>query len=147
MPIAVPVAPPLAAHVVLKPKVELTAGQCEPVDSLIQPYAAFPKDVTGPTLWTKEELYADESRWKYRWTPELVAELEASYAEWVRLGQTLPQISKVSGFRGRRHQLIHSGHVQAIRKRRQVPDDRPQRRGRRHRTGPYQGSSGDRVAH
>jgi hypothetical protein len=52
---------------VLKQQRELTSGQHEPVEELLQPYAAFPKQVTGPTVWTREELVGEkgEARCKF----------------------------------------------------------------------------------
>ena len=96
MPVAV--AHPPSIPPVLKQQRELTSGQHEPVEELLQPYAAFPKQVTGPTVWTREELVGEkgEARWKYHWTPELVKELEESYETWKAKGETLPSISKVS---------------------------------------------------
>jgi len=73
-----------------------TSGQHEPVPELLAPYSAFPKEITGPTVWKREEFINDTSKWQHRWTPELIAELEQSYEEFKARGVELPQINKVS---------------------------------------------------
>jgi hypothetical protein len=73
-----------------------TSGQHEPVPELLAPYSAFPKEITGPTVWKREEFINDTSKWQHRWTPELIAELEQSYEDFQARGVELPQINKVS---------------------------------------------------
>jgi hypothetical protein len=73
-----------------------TSGQHEPVTELLAPYSAFPKEITGPTVWKREDFINDTSKWQHRWTPELIAELEQSYEEFKARGADLPQINKVS---------------------------------------------------
>jgi len=75
---------------------KFTSGQHEPVPGLLAPYSAFPKEITGPTVWKREEFINDTSKWQHRWTPELIAELEQSYEEFKARGVELPQINKVS---------------------------------------------------
>lgn len=72
-----------------------TSGQHEPVPELIAPYASFPKEITGPTFWKREDFINDTSRWQHRWTPELIAELEQSYEAFSAQGVELPEINKV----------------------------------------------------
>lgn len=74
----------------------LTSGQVEPDFDLVVPYAKFPKEVNGRTVWTKEQLQNDESLWLHRWTPELIAELETAYSTFEATGQPLTAINKVS---------------------------------------------------
>jgi len=75
---------------------KFTSGQHEPVPALLTPYSAFPKEITGPTVWKREDFINDTSKWQHRWTPELIAELEQSYEEFKARGVELPQINKVS---------------------------------------------------
>jgi len=75
---------------------KFTSGQHEPVPELLAPYSAFPKEITGPTVWKREDFINDTSKWQHRWTPELIAELEQSYEEYKARGVELPQINKVS---------------------------------------------------
>lgn len=76
----------------------LTSGQHEPIPGLLAPYDSFPKVISGPTVWKREDFVNDTSRWQHRWTPELIAELEESYAAFQATGVDLPQINKVSTF-------------------------------------------------
>lgn len=73
-----------------------TSGQHEPVSELLAPYSAFPKEITGPTVWKREEFVNDTSKWQHRWTPKLISELEESYEAFLARGIELPQINKVS---------------------------------------------------
>lgn len=41
----------------------LSSGQREPEYGLLTPYESMPKQISGRTVWTKEELMADTSRW------------------------------------------------------------------------------------
>jgi len=72
-----------------------TSGQHEPIAELIAPYDAFPKSITGPTVWKREDFINDTSKWQHRWTPELITELEESYEAFAARGVELPEINKV----------------------------------------------------
>ncbi|WVW83551.1 hypothetical protein I302_105572 [Kwoniella bestiolae CBS 10118] len=91
-----PVAAPSVAHSFRSPppKHNLTSGQHEPDESLIQPYSVFPKVVTGPTVWNKEDLSKNESLWKEAWSAEQVKELEESYEQFLGTGLDLPYITQ-----------------------------------------------------
>ncbi|WOO84275.1 Taurine hydroxylase-like protein SAT17 [Vanrija pseudolonga] len=95
-PVAVPLAtePKAPANDVVKPL--LTSGQHEPLFDILTPYEQFPKEVTGPTVWTKEEFESNPKAWKWRWTPEQIADLEAAYDEWEKTGKSLPEINRDS---------------------------------------------------
>lgn len=77
----------------------LTAGQLEPIAELIQPYENFPKKITGPTVWQAEEFRSRPDRWQRKWTPELIAQLEAAFDKFEASGKTLPEINRVSDTR------------------------------------------------
>lgn len=96
MPVPVAVIPPLPAAPLKSLTQGLTSGMLEPDHSLVQPYANFPKEITGKTVWKREDFINDESLWKRFWTPENIASLEKSYDEWAAKGLTLPQIDRVS---------------------------------------------------
>ncbi|KAL8280968.1 hypothetical protein RQP46_006647 [Phenoliferia psychrophenolica] len=73
---------------------ELSAGQHEPVASLIQPYSAFPKVITGPTVWQADDFRSSPDKWQRTWSPAQVADLEAAYATFEATGLPLTAISK-----------------------------------------------------
>jgi len=107
-PVAVSAAAPVAPHQLKtpnfvstpsvasssRPKNVLTSGQVEPDHSLLQPYSAFPKEITGPTVWTKEQFEDDPSLWKRRWSDEQIALLEEAYANFEATGRGLPEITR-----------------------------------------------------
>lgn len=96
-PIATPVVPAeQATRTPWKPNVHgLTSGQHEPVFSLLEPYDNFPKQITGPTVWTREELIENPSYWKHQWTDELIAEVEEAYDAFEATGKPITEITKV----------------------------------------------------
>lgn len=72
----------------------LTSGQHEPSPDKIIPYEDFPKKIEGRTVWEKEVLENDRSLWEFYWTPELISQLEDSYAAFEKTGKPLTAISK-----------------------------------------------------
>ncbi|WVQ80576.1 hypothetical protein IAT38_002681 [Cryptococcus sp. DSM 104549] len=93
MPIAVE-NKPLKPTAALPAAQSLTSGQHEPDHALIQPYSAFPKEVTGRTVWKREDFIKDEQLWKRQWTEQHVRELEEAYEKFEESGLDLPQIDK-----------------------------------------------------
>ncbi|KAM0756490.1 Clavaminate synthase-like protein [Meredithblackwellia eburnea MCA 4105] len=73
---------------------ELTAGQHDSIPELIQPYSAFPKKIEGPTVWDATEYAKDPTKWKRRWTPELIAGLEEAYSKFEKSGLDITSITK-----------------------------------------------------
>ncbi|GMK54282.1 hypothetical protein CspeluHIS016_0108680 [Cutaneotrichosporon spelunceum] len=94
MPVAVTTIPPLPAAPYKGFNKGITAGMLEPNHDLVQPYSAFPKKITGKTVWTREDFVDDESLWKRSWSAEHVASLEAAYDAWAAKGLTLPEIDR-----------------------------------------------------
>lgn len=90
--------PHLRIHTPLAPAQErvLTSGQIEPNHDTLQPYANFPKEVTGPTVWKGSDFASNPELWKRQWTPKLVRDLEDAYDQWAATGLSLPEISRVS---------------------------------------------------
>ncbi|WWC70478.1 uncharacterized protein I206_104429 [Kwoniella pini CBS 10737] len=72
----------------------LTSGQHEPVESLVQAYSSFPREVTGPTVWRREEYIDHPDLWKKTWTAEQIKDLETSYEGFLKTGLDLPQITR-----------------------------------------------------
>jgi hypothetical protein len=92
MPVAIPHTQ--SSHQSVKPA--LSAGQHEPVASLIQPYSAFPKKLTGRTVWKREEFLTDTTAWKKRWTSAQISLLDEAYAQFEATGKQITEISRVS---------------------------------------------------
>ncbi|KAI6288973.1 hypothetical protein MCOR27_000543 [Pyricularia oryzae] len=71
-----------------------TSGQHNPIYSLLRPYQDFPKSITGPTVWQKEQFEADATSWTHRFTASEVAELGATADAFIASGVDLTGISK-----------------------------------------------------
>lgn len=72
-----------------------TSGQHDPVYDLLQPYEAFPKEITGPTVWTTEQYRHSPETWTHRFTAEEVEELGKTSDEFIQAGIPLTGISQV----------------------------------------------------
>lgn len=72
-----------------------TSGQLEPEYQDLQPYDAFPKEITGPTVWSPEEYQHSPEKWVHRFTPVQVAELGATADSFIKQGIPLTGISQV----------------------------------------------------
>lgn len=96
MPVAVATIPSLPAAPLKSFNKGLTSGMLEPSHELVQPYANFPKEITGKTVWKRDEFINDENLWKRQWSAENIASLEAAYDAWAAKGLSLPEIDRVS---------------------------------------------------
>jgi hypothetical protein len=52
-----------------------TTGQHPPLYDLLKPYTAFPKTITGPTVWLASDFAPHPSRWIHPLTPSEITEL------------------------------------------------------------------------
>jgi len=91
MPIAIDT--PSSRPAVVKPNV--SAGQTEPLAELIQPYAAFPKEVTGRTVWKRDQFISNPEVWQHHWTPRQIELLDKAYDDFAASGKDLTEINKV----------------------------------------------------
>jgi hypothetical protein len=73
-----------------------TSGQHPPLYDVLRPYAEFPKEIEGPTVWRREDYVDHPDRWTHRFTPEEVEELGAEADKFIASGTPLTGISKVS---------------------------------------------------
>jgi len=71
-----------------------TSGQHPPLYDALQPYSAFPKQITGPTVWQRSEFEGHPSRWVHPFTPSEIAELSAAADAFIAAGTPLTGISK-----------------------------------------------------
>ncbi|KAF4209418.1 hypothetical protein CNMCM8980_004458 [Aspergillus fumigatiaffinis] len=83
-------APPLS----LFPDGFKTTGQHPPLYEHIQPFEHFPKEITGPTVWTAAEYRDHPEKWTHRFTPEELDELSRTADEFIRSKIPLTGISK-----------------------------------------------------
>ncbi|KAL2880562.1 hypothetical protein SGCOL_003933 [Colletotrichum sp. CLE4] len=72
----------------------LCSGQREPEYDLLQSFDAMPQEVSGPTVWTKEELDRDTGRWLYHFTEEQIRHISAAVHEIEAGGLQLSEVNK-----------------------------------------------------
>lgn len=73
-----------------------TSGQHPPIESQLRSFDQFPKRITGPTVWTPEEMADNPDKWIHKWTSSELAELERAVDAFTSSGIPLVNISKVS---------------------------------------------------
>lgn len=72
-----------------------TSGQHAPLLEKLRPYSEFPKEITGPTIWKKEDYINYPERWTHLFTNEEVAELGAAAENFIEKRIPLTGITKV----------------------------------------------------
>ncbi|KAK1757070.1 taurine catabolism dioxygenase [Echria macrotheca] len=71
-----------------------TSGQHAPLYDVLQPYSAFPKEITGPTVWRREDYVNNPERWVHPFSEEEIAELSATADAFIASGTPLTGISQ-----------------------------------------------------
>lgn len=72
-----------------------TSGQHPPLYNALKPYSEFPTEITGPTLWKKEDYESKPERWTHPFTDEEIQELSDTADAFIASGTPLTGISKV----------------------------------------------------
>ena len=55
-----------------------TSGQHPVLEDKVFPYDAFPKTITGPTVWMREDYQNRPDRWTHPFSPEEIEELSVA---------------------------------------------------------------------
>ncbi|CAI4210958.1 unnamed protein product [Parascedosporium putredinis] len=71
-----------------------TSGQHPPLYDTLKPYSEFPKEITGPTVWRKEDYENNPERWTRPFTDQEVEELGRAADNFINSGTALTGISK-----------------------------------------------------
>lgn len=71
-----------------------TSGQHAPIPSQIKPYSAFPKTITGPTVWKASDYKNNPERWTHVFSDAENAEIGAAADKFLASGTPLTGISK-----------------------------------------------------
>ncbi|KAI6713332.1 hypothetical protein PZA11_004719 [Diplocarpon coronariae] len=71
-----------------------TSGQHPPVYHLIRPYSAFPRYISGETVWKAEDYTNNPERWVHVFNDEEIAELSAASDNFIADRTPLTGISK-----------------------------------------------------
>jgi hypothetical protein len=72
-----------------------TSGQTPPNYDQLKPYDAFPKEITGKTVWHAEEFKNNPEKWTHRFTEEEVQELSDTADAFIASSTPLTGITKV----------------------------------------------------
>jgi hypothetical protein len=75
-----------------------TSGQHAPLYDQLKPYSAFPKEISGPTVWKKEDYESHPERWVHPFTNEEVQELSAAADHFIERNIPLTGITKVCSY-------------------------------------------------
>lgn len=73
-----------------------TSGQHNPLYDQLRPYSAFPKEITGPTVWEKEDYTNNPERWTHPLSEVEQQEISKAADDFINSGTPLTGISKVS---------------------------------------------------
>lgn len=71
-----------------------TSGQHPPLYDALKPYEAFPKEITGRTVWKRDDFVNNPELWQHPFTDEEIAELGATADAFIASGTPLTGISK-----------------------------------------------------
>lgn len=72
-----------------------TSGQHAPVFDQLKSYEAFPKEITGPTVWKKDDYINNPERWTHPFTDQEIEELGQATDKFIDKGIPLTGITKV----------------------------------------------------
>jgi len=70
-----------------------TSGQHPPLYDKLYPYSAFPKSITGPTVWQPDEYANHAERWTHPFSQAEIDELSKAADDFVASGQPLTGIN------------------------------------------------------
>ena len=73
-----------------------TSGQHPPLYDQLRPSSAFPREITGPTVWKAEDYVNNPSRWVFRFSEADIAELSTAANAFLAAGHPLTGITKSS---------------------------------------------------
>ena len=72
-----------------------TSGQHPPLYEKLKSYEEFPEQITGSTVWKKEDYVDNPERWVHRFSKEEATELGAAADAFMASGTPLTGITKV----------------------------------------------------
>lgn len=72
-----------------------TSGQHPPIYHALKPYSEFPNEITGPTVWGKEDFDSRPETWTHPFADEEIKELGQTADAFIASGTALTGISKV----------------------------------------------------
>ena len=73
-----------------------TSGQHPPLYEKIIPFSSFPKEITGPTVWNRDDFQNSPDKWVHRFTPAEIEELSTASDAFLANKTPLTGISKTT---------------------------------------------------
>ena len=73
-----------------------TSGQHPALEDAIFSYEDFPKQISGPTVWTKSDYQNHPDRWTHPFTQEEISELSEASDQFIESGAPLTGLTRVS---------------------------------------------------
>ncbi|BFZ54929.1 hypothetical protein PYCC9005_001966 [Savitreella phatthalungensis] len=75
-------------------RAKLTSGQYDQLSETVTPYEQYPKQISGPTVWVRDDYQTHPERWVHWWTSEQLAEIEQAARNFQATGASITDISK-----------------------------------------------------
>ena len=72
-----------------------TSGQHPVLEDKVFPYDAFPKTITGPTVWVRDDYQNRPDRWTHPFSPEEIEELSVASDSFIARGLPLTGMTTV----------------------------------------------------
>lgn len=72
-----------------------TSGQCPPEYELLAPYSAFPKEITGETIWNPSDYKNNPETWTHPFSDDEIAEISQAADNFIASSTPLTGITKV----------------------------------------------------
>jgi hypothetical protein len=73
-----------------------TSGQHPPLYDQLQPYSSFPKEITDPTVWRKEDYEHNPERWTHVFSTSEIDEISSAADTFLASGTPLTGITKAN---------------------------------------------------
>ncbi|ORY12699.1 taurine catabolism dioxygenase TauD [Clohesyomyces aquaticus] len=73
-----------------------TSGQHPPIYSLLRPYSAFPREISGPTVWHASDYTSNPERWQHVFSPTELSEISSAADLFLASNVPLTGISKAN---------------------------------------------------
>ncbi|KAJ5667307.1 taurine catabolism dioxygenase TauD [Penicillium longicatenatum] len=71
-----------------------TSGQHPPVPDQLRAFEEFPREISGPTVWTPQEMIDHPEQWIHHWTENELQQLLEAVENFIASGTPLVNISK-----------------------------------------------------
>ena len=70
------------------------SGQHPPIYEMLQPFSSFPREITGPTVWRREDYVSHEAKWIHHFSLAEIQELSNAADVFLETGAPLTSISQ-----------------------------------------------------